>query len=113
VVFWLPTLKEQYRVAGVVSVLTSTDDDPRRLTLWRALSDATRAMFFWPPPGRPREADPSAFPEAVGPEVEPPEDFELLLIDPERVEHLDLKPSPHRRRRWHAEGEWEEEELNP
>ncbi len=112
-VFWFAARREQFRLSGPVQVLTITDDDPRRLALWRELSDATRAMFFWPPPGRPLEEEPGSFPEVVAADVEPPEDFELLVIDPERVEHLDLKPHPHRRRRWHAEGRWEEEVLNP
>lgn len=112
-VFWLASRREQFRVAGYVEVLSITDDDPRRLALWNELTDATRATFFWPPPGRPREQSPFAFPLAVSADVEPPEDFELLVLDPERVEHLDLKPSPHRRRRWHADGQWEEEPLNP
>jgi PPOX class probable FMN-dependent enzyme len=113
VVLWLPRRREQFRVSGVVDVLTAADEDPRRLALWRSMSDASRAMFSWPPPGRPRDPDPLAFPQAVPADAEPPEEFELLVLDPERVEHLDLNPHPHRRRRWHAEGEWEEEELNP
>ncbi len=112
-VFWLPTRREQFRVHGVVEILVSTDDDPRRSILWRMLSDATRAMFFWPPPGRPLEPNPSDFPQAVPAEVEPPDDFEVLIVDPLRVEHLDLKPNPHARRRWRAERDWEEELLNP
>jgi pyridoxamine 5'-phosphate oxidase len=112
-VFWLPSRREQFRLSGSVDVLCSTDDDPRRLALWRSLSDATRAMFFWPPPGRPLDADPDAFPDSMPADVEPPDDFELLVLEPDRVDHLDLKPSPHRRRRWHAAGDWEEQVLNP
>ncbi len=111
--FWLPGLRQQYRVAGVVSVLCATDDDPRRPELWRELSDSARALFAWPPTGRPREEPPDAFPRAVPAEVEPPDEFEVLVIDPERVDHLDLNGHPHRRRRWYGDGEWVEEEINP
>lgn len=112
-VFWLPSRREQFRLSSLVDVLCSTDDDPRRLALWRELPDSTRAMFFWPPPGRPRDPAPLAFPLSIPPDIEPPEDFEVLILDPERVEHLDLGSSPHRRRRWHGDGDWEEEDLNP
>jgi PPOX class probable FMN-dependent enzyme len=112
-VFWLPSRREQFRIGGHVSVVCSTDDDPRRLDLWRSLSDATRAMFFWPPPGRPLDPDAGAFPEAAPADAEPPADFELLIVHPDTVDHLDLGPTPHRRRRWQAGSDWAEEVLNP
>jgi PPOX class probable FMN-dependent enzyme len=112
-VIWLPTRREQFRLAGHVSVLGPDSDDPRRRWLWRTLPDPTRAMFFWPPPGRPLDPDPNALPGAVPADVEPPDDFEVLILEPDQVEHLDLKPTPHRRRRWSAEDAWEEQGLNP
>ncbi len=112
-VFWLPGRREQFRLAGSVSVWCSTDDEPRRQQLWDSLSDAARALFFGPPPGRPRDGDPDAFPPPAPGRDEPPESFELLVVETERVEYLSLTSFPHVRRRWHAEGDWLVEDLNP
>ncbi len=99
-VFWLPGRREQFRVAGWVEIVSAETDDPRRGELWGELSDAARALFAWPEPGAPRHPDPAAFPEAIDAGGPIPDTFDLLVIAPEEVEHLDLKVHPHRRRRW-------------
>jgi pyridoxamine 5'-phosphate oxidase len=76
------------------------------------LSDSTRATFFWPHPGQPLNPD-ELFPDAIGPAAGPPATFEVLIIRPDQVEHLDLNPHPHRRRRWRRQTNWELENLNP
>src|SRR5690349_13452323 len=81
-VCWLPTRKEQYRLAGTVAVIDSTMAPTLRAEIWRDLSDATRATFFWPEPGAPRTDGPAAFPRDVPASVEPPRHFELLVLSP-------------------------------
>jgi pyridoxamine 5'-phosphate oxidase len=103
---WLPAKRQQFRIAGTIAI------DPRREDIWRHLSDSTRATFFWPTPGDPRDRD-QIFADAVPATVTPPPNFELLLLSPDQVEHLELSPHPHRRRRWRRATNWTLEELNP
>ena len=108
--FWLPARREQFRVAGRVGFLPGAD----RRAAWEGLSDAARALFAWPAPGLPRVDGPGDFPEAVAAGGPIPGAFEVLVIAPESVEHLDLKPHPHRRRLWRRAGAgWAVEEWNP
>lgn len=113
VVCWLPTRKEQYRLPGAAAVIDSTNGGRTRMELWAELSDATRATFYWPAPGTPRNEDPAAFPREVGAAVSPPASLEVLVLSPDWVELLDLKPHPHERRRWVATGGWRCHRLNP
>ena len=71
-----------------------------------------------PPPEAPRphpghSALPAAFPKAIPASDPPPASFEVIVLTPQVVEHLDLNPHPHRRRRWSREAGWAAEELNP
>lgn len=107
--------REQFRLSGVVEVVG--DDAPAGLAslrhnAWDALPDGSRRTFAWPPPGAPR-ADPAAF-EGDTP-VGPPAEFLVLLLDPEWVEHLDLRTHPHTRIRYvrDAKGGWSAEAVNP
>jgi hypothetical protein len=71
-------------------------------------------MFFWPSPGAKRVEKPEAFPQSVGAETAPPACFELMMLRPRRVEHLQLSVHPHRRRRWMLAGNWSAgSEVNP
>lgn len=114
VVFWLPGLREQFRILGSARIGGIAAPDPLRLEVWRAMSDPARALFFWPSPGVRRVDSPEAFPKATPATVEPPSSFELIIIRPRRVEHLQLTVHPHRRRRWMLAGKWSTAaELNP
>ena len=111
-VFWLSKVKRQYRVRGTVAALGV--DDPHRQSQWAALGDAARALFAWPPPGRPR-ADGAAFPPTVPAAALMPPSFEVLVLTPARVETLDLGQTPHLRRRWTPAGGfgWDAVTVNP
>ena len=110
VAFWLPRRRDQWRLAGTASILPAE----RALDLWRSMSESARALFDWPPPGAPRDPDPDAdaFPTTPRPGP-PPANFEAIGLSPLVVEHLDLNPHPHRRRRWEAADGWVERTLNP
>lgn len=112
ILFWFQSRREQYRVKGVMSILDATGNDPIREPMWRELSDATRATFFWPTPAAPREPDPH-FKDAVSSDVPPPENFQILQLHPSKAERLSLHPFPHDRRRWTEANSWQEEPLNP
>ena len=110
IVFWLSGRREQFRILGTMTIV----DGPDRAMLWRELSDAARALFAWPPPGRPRVLDPAAFPERVGADVPPPATFELIVLEPQEVERLVLTTHPHNRRRWwRTDQGWRDAALNP
>ena len=118
VVFWLHGLREQYRVLGAARVGGAAPGggpgDPVRIELWRAMSDAARALFLWPSPGARRIDPPEAFPKAVPADASVPPNFEVIVVRPRRVEHLQLAVHPHRRRRWMLAGKWSAAaELNP
>jgi pyridoxamine 5'-phosphate oxidase len=101
VVFWLPRRREQIRLRGAfVEILDSLDNPPVRQRMWRELSPASRALFAWPQPGADRVADESAFPRELGDDAAVPPTFEVIILNPNEVDILDLKPHPHERTRW-------------
>ena len=106
---YLPNLRLQFRISGDVEFLS---DSNAVLDLWRELTDASRALFFWPTPGSPR--DPRAdFPLTVASDGPPPVSFDVLALIPSKIDHLDLNPTPHRRLRYRLETGWVAEEINP
>lgn len=111
--FWLPGRREQFRVGGSVKVLSASSNEPGRSDMWKSVNDAVRAMFFWPSPGAKRIDPPESFPSAVEASRPPPASFEVLILRPRRVEHLQLSLQPHRRRRWMLAGNWSAAEVNP
>ena len=109
IAFWLPTLRQQFRIAGSLSVTSASE---RRDRAWAELSDSARALFFWDPPGRPLGED-REFPEAVGAWTAIPGTFELLILKADRVDHLNLNEHPHRRLIWRADRSWGVRAVNP
>lgn len=109
IAFWLPAIRQQFRIAGSLSVTAASE---RRDRAWAELSDASRALFFWDSPGRPL-GDDRDFAESVGAWTAIPATFELLILKADRVDHLDLREHPHRRRVWRADRSWAVREVNP
>lgn len=101
--------REQFRLAGEMMVFADGD---QRHRAWHAQSDATRAMFFWDEPGAPVRAEFDA-PKEVAASTPIPPTFELLILKPVRVEHLNLKPHPPQRRVWSLDRDWAVESINP
>jgi pyridoxamine 5'-phosphate oxidase len=109
--FWLPGLRVQYRLRGAIDV--NEADEAARRDLWASLSDAARALFAWPSPGQPRIDAPDAYPGGLPASAPIPDAFLPLILRPDRVERLDLRPHPHQRTRWRLATGWVPEELNP
>lgn len=108
----LPRARAQFRLRGRVEPLDAAREQRERERHWRTLSPAARALWDWPPPGAPLDANVSFAAECS--EAEPmPASFLLLRIGLSQVELLDLNRHPHSRRRWRAESGWLEEALNP
>jgi PPOX class probable FMN-dependent enzyme len=113
--WFFPETREQFRLLGRVTLIGPDAADPdlaaARARTWEALSEPSRRSFAWPPPGAPRAA-PSAF-ETRTP-TDPPAWFTILVLDPEQVDHLDLKTDPHARTVFRREGGgWTAEPVNP
>jgi len=111
-VLYLPTPREQFRIVGRCKLIGRGDDEPFRQQFWQALSDAARAMFFWPTIGQPATEN-QTVPTAVPATTPMPDNFELIALRPEQVEHLISTGVPHRRTRWRAHTNWQPESINP
>ncbi len=119
--WYFPKTREQFRLSGQVELVmapgSATEADVMaslRAHLWQSISDSARSQFAWPHPAKPR-AGSEAF------ELEPPdsqhplEDFVVLLLAPDKVDHLELRGEPQNRTRFwlDAAGHWQTEAVNP
>ena len=113
--------REQFRLRGELMMVTHESTDARlirqRNGLWKSISDSARAQFSWPTPGSERapEADDekdfrcSADINAVS------QNFVLMLLRPNYVDHLRLKGFPQKRVLWHRSDidSWNAQPVNP
>ncbi|NJK55123.1 MAG: pyridoxamine 5'-phosphate oxidase [Pleurocapsa sp. SU_5_0] len=110
--------REQFRISGKLQLVTVAETDldlqkARKIT-WHELSDSARSQFAWPDPAQPM-ADKSAFEvEQLDPH-NPLDNFYLLLLTPQRVDHLQLKGDPQQRCLYtlQAEQTWTHQAVNP
>ena len=110
--------REQFRIAGELYLVTNKETDNNllkaRTNTWQNLSDSARSQFAWPTPAQ-AAADDSAF------EVEPPdpnsplENFCLLLLTPQKIDHLQLKGDPQQRCLYirQQDNSWTTQAVNP
>ena len=110
--------REQFRITGNLQLITVAETDPEllqaRKTTWQNLSDSARSQFAWPTPAQPA-ADKSAF-EVSPPDADIPLDnFCLLLLIPQKIDHLQLKGDPQQRCIYKLEKDssWSTQFINP
>ncbi|GAC1471125.1 MAG: hypothetical protein NVSMB9_16920 [Isosphaeraceae bacterium] len=112
--WFFPASREQFRLLGRLQVVDETAQDElavARMRIWQALPERSRQSFTWPTPGAPR-SESVDFGRAVPLDV--PSTFALLLLNPERVDHLDLRAEPHHRTLHRFEyGVWSDDWINP
>lgn len=114
--WWFPATREQFRIQGRAFLLDGTGSEELarvRSEIWIELKEAAKRSFTWPVPGQPL-ADQSEFQAAVPEAI--PSHFSLLLLAPERVDHLDLKTDPHSREIHTCDGvnsHWKSKQVNP
>ncbi len=108
----LPRARCQFRLRGAVQALPPPLVQEERQRHWQALSPSGRAVWGWPEPGAPLQAD-APFPAELGDGAPLPHHLLLLRIGLSQVELLELGPHPHRRRRWCLADGWAEHPLNP
>ena len=110
--------REQFRIQGVLRLVKAQDEDSdllkaRKIT-WHNLSDAARSQFAWADPGQPA-TDKSAF-DVESPDPNLPLDtFCLLLLVPQKVDHLQLRGDPQQRCIYQLEiaTTWSSQLVNP
>ncbi|BAU13627.1 pyridoxamine 5'-phosphate oxidase-related FMN-binding protein [Leptolyngbya sp. NIES-3755] len=117
VCWYFPNTREQFRIAGKLSLIDRTNRDETlqksRQQIWQALSDSARIQFAWAHPGQPR-AEVETFSPPAPSQTEPLEQFCLLLLEPTEVDHLELRGDPQNRYQYHLkETGWIVEEVNP
>ncbi len=121
VCWYFPSTREQFRISGCLTLVGSDYFDPilqqARINTWQELSDAARIQFAWPHPGKPRKMeDHKAFILPQPDPVHPLPNFCLLLLDPAKVDHLELRGEP--QNRWlyrydDQQKEWSMQAINP
>ena len=115
--WYFPKTREQFRLAGLLTIVGPDCPEPTllkaRQTTWQELSDAARAQFAWDFPGEPR-IDDSGFEGSPPDPIKPLANFCLLLLEPETVDHLELKGNPQDRSRYTLkDGAWLTQAINP
>ncbi|MCC5898800.1 MAG: pyridoxamine 5'-phosphate oxidase family protein [Phormidium sp. BM_Day4_Bin.17] len=116
--WYFPKTREQFRLGGsLISVSAASDDEELqrlRSHLWQQISDNARSSFAWPEPGCDR-APLEAFQVSPPNPKTPLESFTLLLLEPIRVDWLQLRGEPQNRHLYQRnnDGSWSQQELNP
>lgn len=117
VCWYFPKSREQFRLSGLMQVVQSQEaDEPlqkARWQSWQDLSDNARTQFVWPDPGEARSPQ-SAFEVSPPDPSTPPDTFCLLLLEPDQVDHLELRGDPqHRTHYRYQDDTWTMTNLNP
>ena len=109
---WYFTIsREQFRISGAIACHTP-EDDPlgERARVWSGLSAAARAQFFWPTPGAPLEGHPA---KTVADEASMPDNFWVLAVRPEQIDHLVLSKQQQRTISTRGAVRWQWNAVNP
>jgi pyridoxamine 5'-phosphate oxidase len=115
--WYFPKTREQFRLGGPLTLVTHKDPDPNagqaRLEQWQALSESARVQFVWPHPGQSRSQ--KGFEVSVPEAHQPPHHFCLLVINPIKVDHLELRGDPQNRTQFVQDqfGDWLTYDVNP
>ncbi len=110
VCWYFSKTREQFRLAGQITTIKGEI----RTLVWQEISDAARVQFSWPPPGQKR-AETTAFELSYPDKIEPLPNFCLLLLEPVKVEHLELRGDPQNRWLYQRESNknWSQLAINP
>lgn len=111
--------REQFRLTGKISIVSAKETNIKlvkaRQRCWQKLSDAARKQFAWTNPGEPLlEKYPNLADKSTS-QNEPITNFYLLLINPQKVDHLQLKAENHLRRIYtlNENQTWTMQPVNP
>ena len=111
--------REQFRISGGLLLVNSDNSSSEliaaRKDAWQKISDKARSQFMWPNPGASRTDDLTLFTPETPSAQEPVSNFCLLLLTPQKVDHLELREEPQNRRLYQlqANGDWTAQTINP
>jgi len=116
--WYFPNTREQFRITGELILISAASHphlQPARIKMWQELSDAARLQFAWPIPGDIRGQTPEAFIPPAPDTIKPLENFCLLLLEPVKVDHLELRGEPQNRTIYQLDENqsWYCQEINP
>jgi pyridoxamine 5'-phosphate oxidase len=110
--------REQFRIAGEIKSVGEDNIEFRldRVRLWQSLSANSQVQFAWPPSGEDRQD--STFDRDFTLDLDPlvpPANFILLLFNPSRLDHLELRGEPQSRYLYCLlpDRTWTERSINP
>ncbi|MDB9527773.1 pyridoxamine 5'-phosphate oxidase family protein [Oscillatoria sp. CS-180] len=109
--------REQFRLGGKVAILETVgkeaESDQMRQKVWEKISDKARQQFAWPHPGKPRVSE--GYESVELDEQTPLDTFIVLMLDPDIVDHLELRGEPQNRYQYQrqSDGSWKSLEVNP
>lgn len=110
--------REQFRLRGKVELITENYEDEKlfheREKAWKKLSQAGKEQFYWKNPGELLTEKSEIITDNVD-EEKPVSNFCLLLLNPEKVDHLELRGNPQNRviYQLNHENKWLMNEVNP
>lgn len=115
--WYFPNTREQFRLSGSLQLIQQNEPDDRwqqaRIAAWQELSEAARIQFAWATPGQVRDPQDRFEPPVPNSQIPLPH-FCLLLMQPEWVDHLELRGNPQNRWRYAWDGTtWSTTEINP
>ena len=116
--WYFPKTREQFRLSGQLTVIdvgiSQSEPVQRRYSLWQKLSEAARSQFYWPFPGQPK-AKLEAFTDSSSETDHPPDSFCVLLLQPDHVDHLELRGTPQNRHLYDYDPQqgWFVQAVNP
>jgi pyridoxamine 5'-phosphate oxidase len=122
VVWWFPKSSEQFRIAGRLELVRQDHTDPvalrARRDLWETWTDRSRETMYGPPPGSPYNPEdvpkvPTGGRSETGAILPVPDTFAMLLLWPERVDHLRLTESHREVHTLNEAGSWTSVRVNP
>ncbi|MGB5959560.1 MAG: Npun_F5749 family FMN-dependent PPOX-type flavoprotein [Coleofasciculaceae cyanobacterium] len=110
--------REQFRLSGQLTLIDAeypdADLQKARQTTWHDLSDAARVQFTWHHPGQTRTEDNEAFSAPPPNDLQPLDNFCLLLLAVVEVDHLELRGEPQKRSHYqNIDNHWTEQAINP
>ncbi len=114
--WYFPKTREQFRLSGNLTIIGENHENQTpRLTVWQDLSDSAKQQFTWPYPGRSLTENKQDFLQEIPLANQPVSNFVLLLFNPEKVDHLELKGNPHQRNLYYLDNKknWIKQIVNP
>lgn len=107
--------REQFRIRGKIDLIRENSDnldlEKARQQAWEKLSNNGKEQFYWHSPGEKK----IEMPIIEIDEKNPPKNFCLLLLNPDKVDHLELRGNPQNRYLYtlDADNQWQRQEVNP